>query len=264
MRADDPRHGTNAGAIAHWKDGERPCTSCMDARQRARKHAEWDKHCGRQLIFTATEVRGLVSPWLEMGLTHSAIVNAAGFESQRGGRLLNVLATDGNVRRATFHRLAAVTEDDFAATAKVFADLTRRRIYSLMAAGHRLADMPINPCGWWRQREHVTVETARTIRSYYRAHEFEIGPSPYTATRARNAGHRPPLAWDDPDTLAWDQPADAAAEWRARGNRPADELLDEWDHLGGLGVSIHQAARQLGVTVGAIEKAIERAKERAA
>lgn len=37
MSPDDPRHGTNAGASAHWKDGERPCDPCREAGSRRRK-----------------------------------------------------------------------------------------------------------------------------------------------------------------------------------------------------------------------------------
>jgi hypothetical protein len=28
MKPDDPRHGTRAGAVAHRKDGEKPCAPC--------------------------------------------------------------------------------------------------------------------------------------------------------------------------------------------------------------------------------------------
>lgn len=37
MQADDPRHGTNAGAVQHWKDKESPCPPCAQAGYRARK-----------------------------------------------------------------------------------------------------------------------------------------------------------------------------------------------------------------------------------
>jgi hypothetical protein len=96
-----------------------------------------------------------------------------------------------------------VTEDDFAATSKVHGDLTRHRVNSLMAAGHRLVDMPLNSTGQWRKRAHVSVETARLVRDYYGSHEHLMGPNRHTMARARNAGHKPPFAWDDPGTLAW-------------------------------------------------------------
>ena len=61
---------------------------------------------------------------------------------------------------------------------------------------------------------------------------------------------------DDPD----EQPDPG---WEPR-HYSRDELVAEWSHLRRAGVSIHTAASQLGVTVGAIEKAIERTRKDAA
>lgn len=44
--------------------------------------------------------------------------------------------------------------------------------------------------------------------------------------------------------------------------RPSSETVEEWEHLRASGVSKHEAARQLGVTVKAIEKAHERVARR--
>lgn len=81
-------------------------------------------------------------------------------------------------------------------------------------------------------------------------------------TKARNMARRhgwpPPGAWfdiDDPD----ERPDPG---WRPLQYR-AEELAAEWDHLRWAGVSIYTAASQLGVTVGAIEKAVERVGKRA-
>lgn len=83
-----------------------------------------------------------------------------------------------------------------------------------------------------------------------------------TKREAARRGFVPPLAWegidiDDPTAT----PHGAGYE---RTNYTREELAAEWDHLRSAGVSIHTAASQLGVTVGAIEKACERARKAAA
>jgi putative intracellular protease/amidase len=195
MKPDDPRHGKKSGYNEHYRDGERPCQPCIEARYYARKRVIGDQLRGERMFYTSAEVNELVAPWLTMGLTLGAISVAAQFGSQRGTRLREVLLTEGNtVRRGTYHRLAAVTEADFAPDAKVYADLTRTRVYSLMAIGHRQIDLPINPGGHWRTRTHTTVETARNVREFYAAHEFAIGPCAHTLSRARHPRHTPPKA----------------------------------------------------------------------
>lgn len=47
MSPDDPRHGTHAGAIQHWRDGGKPCEPCAVAARRLRKSADLDAHNGR-------------------------------------------------------------------------------------------------------------------------------------------------------------------------------------------------------------------------
>ena len=79
-----------------------------------------------------------------------------------------------------------------------------------------------------------------------------------SVTRARRHAERmgwlPPLTWDDIDD-ADERPHTG----RELHHYLAAELVAEWRWLESAGESIDQAARQLGVTVGAIEKAIERA-----
>lgn len=241
MSPDDPRHGSGAGYQQHLRDGEKVCGACSAARGRQQKQTRWEKHRGEQLIYSAQEVEAVLAPWLSMGLTPTAIAEAAGLGTQRGSRLGEVLRLRGNVRRGTYRRLAAVTEDDFSPKAKLDGDLTRRRIYSLMAAGQPLASMPINATGQWRARQRISVATARAIRDHYQANEFVMGPNHRTAARARNAGHQPPLAWDDPGTLGWvnpppkETPAECALDEvvveRAVSGRRIDLTDDERDEV---------------------------------
>lgn len=204
MSPDDPRHGTSAGHQAHVAQGEEPCEPCCRARARARKLNALEVHRGVQMLYSPDQVRAVVDPWRRMGLSLGAISVAANLGCQYSSALNKTLRGENSgARRSTYQALAAVTEDDFADQAKVYGDLTRQRINSLMAAGHRLNDMPINNAGQWRHRRYVSVITARNIRAYFQAHEFKIGPDRHTESRARNAGHLPPLSWDDPGTLGW-------------------------------------------------------------
>jgi hypothetical protein len=191
----DERHGTHAGYIAGCRE-----ECCRTARRRAQKLRLLHRlTTGQGCLVPHDTFRAVVDPWLRLGLSPYAIETATGV----GSRIADILRDRSDVLRTTFDAVVRLTEDDLPGSAKVFTDLTRTRIESLMAAGHRLSEMPINSRGQWRSREHVAVETARAIRDYYAAHEFHIGPDRHTAARARNRGARPPLAWDDPGTLAW-------------------------------------------------------------
>ena len=112
---------------------------------------------------------------------------------------------------------------------------------------------------------HPTIytSTAAAIAAAYERLAMQFPPETTTgerisAVRARNHARRngwlPPLAWDDIDDID-EQPQIG----RDRRVYRSAELAAEWDHLRRCGVSIDTAARQLGVSVGAIEKAVERA-----
>jgi hypothetical protein len=149
----------------------------------------------------------------------------------------------------------------------------QRRIQALMALGWTSADIA-NAAGW-ASREYVRrvlkgqkgkpttwvqAKTHAAIRDVYDALSMSIPePTPArrrTQTRARRNGWPPPLAWDDERI---DDPNYQPRGMRADEPRPQGTLLEEWAHLRRSGVSMHAAAAQLGVTVGAIEKATERA-----
>lgn len=191
MSPDDPRHGTSAGYVAGCRN-----ECCRLPRMRQQKATRFRVHRGEPTYRQAEEVSQVIAPWLHMGLSHSAILEAAGLKNDHALRQNRVLAS-------TYDRLAAVTEDSLPARASIWSDLTKRRIFSLMAAGHRLVDMPINSRGAWRDRDRTLVSIARSVRDYYAAREFQLGPSTQTATRARGTGHKPPMSWDDPGTLTW-------------------------------------------------------------
>lgn len=187
---DDPRHGTNAGYVAGCR-----CQPCSLGRLRYNKAHKLKLLRGARVRYSEEEVREVIAPWLRLGLTESAIQEAAGVSCGH--------AFSGSVLASTYRALLALTEADLPGKATVFSGLTKRRVYSLMAAGHRLDSMPIQSNGVWRTRDRIRVTTARQMRDFYAANEFKLGGSRQTTSRARNAGHVPPLAWDDPGTLAW-------------------------------------------------------------
>lgn len=113
------------------------------------------------------------------------------------------------------------------------------------------------------------MRTHRTIAEVYEQLADRLPPETtkserISATRARRHAQR--QGWAAPDRwLDIDDPNEQPDPgYRPVLHRPADETALEVDHLLGLGVSIHQIARQLGVTVGAIEKAASRAEVSAA
>lgn len=209
------RHGTDVG---YSIDGCRD-ECCTKAHRRAQKERTLFRLRNGSCRYTQEELRDVLDPWLSMGVTLHTLAEAVGKCSDR-------LLTTKLVQRETFAAFAALTEDDLPANSRVPADLTRRRIYSLMAAGHLLNDMPIAAKGHWRKANLIEIGIARNVRAYYRANEFKLGPSDYTATRTKNAGHLPPLSWDDPDTLAWPDGIPAKAIDRGSRYRPKGD----YDH----------------------------------
>lgn len=255
MTPDDPRHGTPAGYLTHYREnGGNPCEPCRVARNRARKLLRLQTSRGVPMLHTGDELAAVLGPWLAMGLRVGDVARAAGWAPGQSAHLHHSLREGLPVRRTTFRRLAGVRECDLDDQAMVYADLTRTRVYSLMAAGHSLRDIPIPETGRWRGTRFVAVGTARPVREFFAANEARMGRNLGTATRARAAGHVPPLGWDDPGTLAWPdgapstEPApcvsvDAAdpvvvrrildGDWRLTANHAErGEVLTQWRDAG--------------------------------
>jgi lambda repressor-like predicted transcriptional regulator len=155
---------------------------------------------------------------------------------------------------------------------------TRRRIQALVALGWSLSEIS-REAGYDRSHAALILTrpgplqqtTANRIAEVYGRLSMTLPPQrtkveKIDASRSRNLARRkgwlPPLAWDEG---AIDDPDHVPPVGRSEHIYLAAELVAEWDHLRRSGESIEQAAPQLGVTVGAIEKALERtAKESAA
>lgn len=151
----------------------------------------------------------------------------------------------------------------------------QRRLQALMRLGWSsnaiavAADLPHRNHVWrivngqnGKPTTWLQLSTDRWVRDVYDRLSMEIPSGPYanrTRLFAERNGWPPPLAWVDID-----DPNERPVIGRDSARYRAEDLTAEWDHLRQSGTSMEMAARQLGVTVGAIERAIKRAEERAA
>lgn len=206
IAADDPRHGSRAGYLAGCK--KQCCRGPHRAYQKAmkyRRHVE-----GPQIVDAAPTIARLAW-WAERGVGHDPIANAANL----GGGTLSELSTGERdlCLRSTARATLAVTWDDLSGRALCSADLTRARLHSLQAAGHRFDwvtdQLPVPLSNRWRNTSRIAVDVARAVADLYRAAPLS-GGSLMTQGKARAAGHVHPLAWDDPGTPA-EPPAWVAA-----------------------------------------------------
>lgn len=145
---------------------------------------------------------------------------------------------------------------------------THRRIQALVGLGWTYAEIA-DRCGkatkgWvWGLlgSDLVHEKTVAAIAAAYDAMSTEVPMGPYRQRqrdRARRLGFHLPDAWLDIDDPA-EEPDTGYVPYKGYGI-PAEDLLSEFDWLVGGGVSKFQAARQLGVTLSAIEKARDRVR----
>lgn len=248
MNATDRRHGTYAGYQAHVHAGESPvtCWSCLVARRRRDKRNRVRAARGIPALVDGRLALAAVDGWLHMGVSATVLDTCLGHYG--GGIVVRLLSGEiTSVRLSTLARLRAVDEDMLPGSARVYADLTRYRVFSLMAAGHEQQTLGINPNGRWRSGDRLTLAHARQVREMYRRLQYSSGPNANTASRQRNRGVLVPAGWDDPDTLAWprgfprpgdpvgDDPGpvvDDAAIWRRmHGDRTVPLTQPEQDQL---------------------------------
>lgn len=173
-----------------------------------------------------TQVREVLDRWALQGVTPYAVAVAAGICDSTLDELHN--GRRNQILRSTARKVIAVTEHDLDPYSKVFADLTRQRAYSLMAAGFTLGWISqhapgISPTGKWRTEDKVQVRVARSVRDLYQTAPLN-GPSKMTAGKAKANGHKHPLAWDDPGTLAW--PTGKPEHTPVGANRPRRTDID--------------------------------------
>jgi hypothetical protein len=205
---------------------------------------------GGQHVDTAL-LRHRLEAWSKYGVTPRALCLAAGLSEDA---LQEAVRTGRRVLKNTHRSLMALTWDDLDDTALVNAELTRQRVYSMMAAGHSLVWIcervdGLNVGGKWRQQDRIKLGLARGVMRLY--HEAPLdGPSRQTATKARRAGAAHPLAWDDPGIPAaetgWTLPP---VEVYTAADR-AEAICD----LAELGLGVTEATRRLHVSRDALQQ----------
>jgi len=141
---------------------------------------------------------------------------------------------------------------------------TTRRIRALLAIGWT-TDLIAERLGLgnytvrdWLYRDAVYKSTAEKIAAVYDEWSMIVGPSDLGRRRAARKGWPPPLAWDD-DTID-DPDAKPATGRNTRCPSVADNIL----FLASWGVTRERIAERLGVTVSAVERALERRRTGAA
>lgn len=196
MTPDDPRHGARAGYIAGCRE---TCCSIPHGRYQKRSRLRLLREGSQIIPATATIERA--AWWAARGVSINALCDAA----QLGyGTLAEMVAGERDVcLRSTERGILGVTWNDLDDRALCYSGMTQRRLYSLMASGHTLAwitervgdGLPIS--GRWRVQARVTLSLARKVAELSAAAP-PLGPSVITATKARNRGHLPIAAWEDP------------------------------------------------------------------
>lgn len=244
----DPRHGRRAGYIAGCRK-----LCCTEPNFRYQKRSKIRLAREGSQIVPAAPVIERAAWWAERGVSVTGLTGAAGI----GDGTLRELASGARdlCLKSTLSAVLAVGWDDLSDRTLCAADLTRARVFSMMAAGHPLdwiveqvaPGLPIR--GGWRQQDRVFVGTARAIQRVYDDAPLE-GPSKITASKARNKGHRHPLAWDDPGVPAmpfgWTPERSRSVRAAGRPEVVADRMED-FDWLTSHGVPEEVAAERVGV-----------------
>jgi transcriptional regulator with XRE-family HTH domain/predicted transcriptional regulator len=273
--ASPSRHGTRAG----YRNGCR----CGPCRQAARQYARTRyrlRAYGRWQPFTsAASVREHIRQLMAAGIGANRAAALAGVPPSAVSRLLYGRPARGEqpsrqIRTTTAARLLAVRHSAAALApgALLAADGTRRRLQALVATGWsgrvlaaRLGMGPAHLRRILRGQPMVVAATARRARDLY--DQLWDQPPPQATrgqrisaakARAHAARHHwpPPLAWDD-DTI--DQPGTQPARWQRTRTHRSRDLAAEAAELTTWGYTRTQAAQRLGVSRGALDKAISRA-----
>lgn len=259
MTPDDPRHGTNAGATAHWYDGEPACPACAAAKAREAKAADYDKVAGRP----RTVRLGRRAHYL---LANSPAPQAA---AQTG-------LSQFTIRRLTNEgpsaRVRRITRDNIIHNIHAADTWTpvgiQRRIHALHAQGWTSqalateAGVSVKAVLTLRDREprqQVRRPFALAVIAAYDRMCTRLPPTHTRrdreiATKARKRaeanGWHPPFAWDDIDN-PYAVPDYGTVENRPVG-RPIAGTIEDYDFLIRCGESPERAAERVGVNLASI------------
>lgn len=226
MRPDDPRHGSHAGAVAHWRAGETPCGPCGLAAFREGKAARLDQARGRPRTVELGEKAWRIvcdSPRNQLaertGILHHNLLRYEKAGPQK------------RVRRGTRDRIEAAGERRFWTVRGI-----QRRLQALTAAGWSMAEVALRTGvavdvlkGIRRHPapQYVTVVIGEAIASAFETLELLVAPagrsSSWMRAEARRRGYAPALAWDDIDYD--DAPQGLGADPAPLARRDVDEIV---------------------------------------
>jgi transcriptional regulator with XRE-family HTH domain len=279
-------HGTRARYVMGEGPGETPgcrCAACTEANRAYASQRE------RQQVYGRWQPRVEAGPARE----HLRALSAAGIGWKRAAELSGVstgavskLLFGGpgdrppsrRIRPETAQKLLAVplAGPSRAPAAVVDATATRRRLQALVARGYSQAALAAR-LGIQRSNfgqavaGKVTAATERAVSDLY-DELWDVPPDESThrarisVSRARNyaraRGWCPPLAWDD-DTIA-DPEAGPAEGWQRSARVPLAERAEDAAEVIAWEGGRDQAARRLGISRYALDKALERAAARPA
>jgi hypothetical protein len=199
---DDPRHGTPSGYRAGCDD-----ECCVYANYIQRKRADLRRIRVGPARVDAAPARAILQHWMDRGVSPLHVAKASGLTSSFLYELHR--RKWDTVHHEILAKLEAITEETLPPFVLVNANITLARIHSMMAGGHSLAWIA-QQCGFpatgrWRETRRYKVTMARVVRDLYREAPLIAPPrksARQSRARALNQGFLPPLAWDDPGTLA--------------------------------------------------------------
>lgn len=283
-------HGTDAryakGPAEDGRPGSCRCTPCTAAHTEAQNHRSRLIAYGRWEPFTdAGPAREHIRKLGAQGIGWQQVARIAGLSAGTVSHLLYGAAgrpAGRRVRKETSAAILAVrpSVDTLTACTPVDATGSRRRVQALAAAGHaipalarRLGMQPSN-LRTTMARDRVKAATARAIRDLY-DELWDAAPDESTPSAARHAaaaradaarnGWPVPAAWDD---YAIDNPgAFPAEDWKRHDTKlrnSAALVEDATELIEGQGYDRLNAARRLGVSRHALDKAFARTAAAAA
>jgi hypothetical protein len=229
------------------------CGTCTTDSRRYRKL----QHAGAVTRVTSDEAWRILTTLTRDGWSAAAIASAAGLPDEC---VEHVLATPGRRIGATI--AAAIADHGQPTRGHVGAIPARRKLQALAALGHpparvaEAASLGVSTIHAVARATtvRITPRVNTRVDEAYRALSMEPGTHSVVRSRAIARGWAPPLAWDDIDDVGA-VPLGLPDPWVV----PRGIDIGEVEFLTRTGAVMETAARRLGKTTEALERACHRA-----
>ncbi len=247
MSPDDPRHGTPAGATAHYRAGQHACAACAKAKRRRAIEAELDAMAGNP----RRAPLGRRAHAVILRTPKAALVEASGITGPMLARLERE-GPDSIVIAATRERLLRAGAQHFWTPTGV-----QRRLRALMAIGWSMNALAIELDIWPDHLRRIANHDPQFVRRSF----GDLLVAAYDrlsmtvregrgASRARNTalrhGWSPPLAWDELDIDDPECRPAAVDDAPVRGQKGwTAVLLEDAEWLADAGVTLTVALERL-------------------